>query len=151
MDELEVCDAPAIEVSQEEQSYHKIENVSDETLANIVSEGIKYDFTRYILVKPLEIQMVLKPLTAPQPTGEKDENGDDILEMVKTEVETESTFRRGIVLSVPATVKVAGLNGAVELNVGDTIVFPNKRSMDFDLFKDSALVEPFDVVAITKK
>lgn len=138
------------EVITEEQSYHKIENISDETLANIVSEGIKYDFTKFILVKPLEVQLVMKPLTAPQPTGELDENGEEILEMVKTEVETESTFRRGVVLSIPANVKENKLNGNIDLKVGDIIIFPNKRSMDFDLFKDSALVEPFDVVAIAK-
>lgn len=138
------------EVITEEQSYHKIENISDETLANIVSEGIKYDFTRFILVKPLEVQLVMKPLTAPQPTGELDENGEEILEMVKTEVETESTFRRGAVLSIPANIKENKLNGNIDLKVGDIIIFPNKRSMDFDLFKDSVLVEPFDVVAIAK-
>ena len=147
--ENEVLD-PSVEVVTEEQSYHKIENVSDETLANIVSEGIKYDFTKFILVKPLEIQLVMKPLTAPQPTGELDENGEEVLEMVKTEVETESTFRRGVVLSIPASVKENKLNGTIDLKVGDIIIFPNKRSMDFDLFKDSALVEPFDVVAISK-
>lgn len=138
------------EVITEEQSYHKIENISDETLANIVSEGIKYDFTKFILVKPLEVQLVMKPLTAPQPTGELDENGEEILEMAKTEVETESTFRRGVVLSIPAHIKENKLNGNIDLKVGDIIIFPNKRSMDFDLFKDSVLVEPFDVVAIAK-
>lgn len=47
---------------------------------------------------------------------------------------------KGIVLSIPI-----GTDSTIK--VGDTIVYPKKFAKDFDLFKDSQLVKPYDVVA----
>ena len=55
-------------------------------------------------------------------------------------------MRKGIVLALPT-------NSAFDENikVGSTIVFNSKfNSIEFDLFKDSMLVKPFDVLAICK-
>ena len=124
------------EMVAQEQSI--IENVSDQTLAQVVADGIKYEFQKYVLVKPLAVDMVKKVVTMPvKIEDEFDAEGEPVMEMKESEVEIESIFRRGIVIkSIHAG-----------YNVGDTIVYPNRRSMDFDLIKDSALVEPFDIVA----
>ena len=36
-----------------------------------------------------------------------------------------------------------------EYKVGDTIVYNKKFAKDFDLFKDSQLVKPYDIIAIS--
>lgn len=54
--------------------------------------------------------------------------------------EVESDFAKGIVLSIPTSTDST-------IKVGDTIVYPKKFAKDFDLFKDSQLVKPYDVVA----
>ena len=37
-----------------------------------------------------------------------------------------------------------------DFKVGNLIVYPSKFAKDFDLFKDSQLVKPYDVVALVK-
>jgi len=126
-----------------------VENVDNSTLANIVAEKVGYEFARHILIKPLDVQKVYKTLTVPEDSGEKSEDGEPIMQMTIKEIETESILRTGVVISTPSTMKanenkIAGL----EIKTGDVIVFPKTRMMDFDLFKDTALVEPFDVIGI---
>ena len=58
----------------------------------------------------------------------------------KTLLVEQSDFAKGIVLSIPI-----GTDSTIK--VGDTIVYPKKFAKDFDLFKDSQLVKPYDVVA----
>ena len=106
--------------------------MEDKVLETVVN-GLEYSFEKDILVKPLAPIMVTKEYTEQIPTGEKDE--------VKTHTkEVESDFAKGIVLSIPT-----GADSTIK--VGDTIVYPKKFAKDFDLFKDSQLVKPYDVVA----
>jgi co-chaperonin GroES (HSP10) len=124
-----------------------IENVDNGTLAAVVASKVGYAFAKHIIIKPLDVQKVYKTLTVPEDSGEKDEDGEPIMQMTIKEIETESILRTGVIIALPASVrtndnKIAGL----ELSIGDTIVFPKTRMMDFDLFKDTALVEPFDVL-----
>ena len=128
-----------------------IENVDNAKLATIIANKVGYDFSKHIIIKPMEVQMVTKTLTVPEDSGEKDADGEPIMQMTIKQIETESILRTGVVIAIPASMKanenkIAGL----EINVGDTIVFPKTRMMDFDLFKDTALVEPFDVIGKTK-
>lgn len=134
----------------QEQSVNEavIENMSNETIAKAVANKVGYEFANTILVKPLEAEKVIKTLTVPEDSGEKDEEGQPIMQMTIKDIETESLLRKGIVLALPASFRqTEGKEGMLSLQVGDTIVYPNKRSIDFDLFKDSALVPYYEVLA----
>jgi len=127
-----------------------IENVDNSTLINIVTEKLNYEFANMILVKPLDVEKVFKTLTVPEDSGEKDEDGEPIMQMTIKQIETESLLRKGIVLSIPYSISLnldKEGNTNMPINVGDTVVYPNKRSIDFDLFKDSALVPAYEVLA----
>lgn len=113
--------------------------MEDKVLETVVN-GLEYSFEKDILVKPLAPTMVTKEYTEQIPTGEKDEEGFNKYEVKTHTKEVESDFAKGIVLSIPI-----GTNSTIK--VGDTIVYPKKFAKDFDLFKDSQLVKPYDVVA----
>lgn len=115
----------------------------DKVLETVV-EGIEYAFTKDILVKPLEPIMITKEYEEQIPTGETDEEGFNKYEVKKHTKEVESDFAKGIVLAVPA-------NADCTVVVGDTVVYPKKFAKDFDLFKDSQLVKPYDIVAKVKQ
>jgi hypothetical protein len=123
--------------------YYKFITMSDKVLETVVN-GIDYQFPTNILVKPLEAIKVTKEFTEQIPTGEKDENGYNLYETKTETKEVESDFAKGIVLVMPTD------SGTLPFTVGDTIVYPKKFAKDFDLFKDSQLVKPYDVVAFTR-
>lgn len=119
--------------------YYKVNIMEDKVLETVVN-GLEYSFEKDILVKPLAPIMVTKEYTEQIPTGEKDEEGFNKYEVKTHTKEVESDFAKGIVLSIPI-----GTDSTIK--VGDTIVYPKKFAKDFDLFKDSQLVKPYDVVA----
>ena len=130
----------------EEQVIESLENVSNDKLIEIVLENLEYAPVKDILVKPLDPIMIKRVMNVPFETEELDEDGKPIMDMRQEEREIESVFRKGIVLALPT-------NSAFDENikVGSTIVFNSKfNSIEFDLFKDSMLVKPFDVLAICK-
>ena len=114
----------------------------DKVLETVV-EGIEFAFEKDILVKPLEPVMITKEYEEQIPTGEKDEEGFNKYEVKKHTKEVESDFAKGIVLAVPTAVETL-------VQIGDTVVYPKKFAKDFDLFKDSQLVKPYDIVARVK-
>ncbi len=120
-----------------------IENVSDEVLLSVVLEGLSYKMVKDILIKPLEAIKIKKVINVPVGTGEKDEDGTELMEMKQEETDVDSVFRSGIILSLPS-----GAAFDEALKVGMKVVYPHKYSIDFDLFKDSVLVKPYDVIAI---
>lgn len=128
------------DVTTEEQL--SIENVSDEVLLNVVLSKLNYTMLKDVLVKPLETVKVKRITNVPEKTDELDEEGQPIMSMVKKEVEVDSTFRTGIVLALPLQGAPAGIK------VGDKVAYPHKYSIDFDLFMDSVLVKPYDIIAI---
>ena len=77
-----------------------MENQQD--ILKTVIDGLMYIPTKDMIVKPLEDEYVEKEIIKPVETGKKDENGYDIndTETVKEKVLT--TFRKGIVLRLPA-------------------------------------------------
>lgn len=125
------------------EQFSGIENVSDEVLLKVVLDGLNYSMTKDILVKPLEPIKIKRVINVPVETDEVDEDGTKLMAMEQKETEIDSSFRSGIVLALPSG---AAYDGA--LTVGMKIVYPHKYSIDFDLFKDSVLVKPYDVVAI---
>ena len=55
----------------------------------------------------------------------------------------ESDFAKGIVLAIPTSIECS-------VSVGEVIVYPKKFAKGFDLFKDSQLIKPYDIVAKVK-
>lgn len=114
--------------------------MEDKILETVV-EGMEYAPLKDILVKPLEPIILKKEVTEAVGTGEKDIDGYEKFE-TKTEVkDVESEWARGIVLSIPESMEIT------DFKVGDTIVYNKKFAKDFDLFKDSQLIKPYDCVA----
>lgn len=114
----------------------------DKVLETVI-EGLEYTFEKDILVKPLEPVMIAKEYEEQIPTGEQDEEGFNKYEVKKHTKEVESDFAKGIVLALPTSVECT-------VSVGNIIVYPKKFAKDFDLFKDSQLIKPYDVVAKVK-
>ena len=118
--------------------------MEDKVLETVV-EGLQYNPLRDILVKPLEPIKLKKEVTEAIGTGEKDIDGYEKFD-TKTEVkEVESEWREGIVLSIPESLKATA-----EFKVGDTVVYNKKFAKEFDLFKNSMLVKPYDIIAIKR-
>ena len=117
--------------------------MSDEDkILETVLNRLNYKFLKDVLVKPLEPIMVTKEFTEQVPTGEVDEEGFNKYETKTETKEVESDWATGIVLALPTCV------AEPEFKVGDKVVYNKKFSKDFDLFKDSQLVKPFDVIAV---
>ena len=114
----------------------------NELLAEVIA-GIKYIPTNSILVKPFDPVMVSKDITTMEPTGEKDEDGVETFDTKTETKEVESNFRKGMVLVLPEI-----YDG--KLTPGMIVVYNKKFAIDFDLFKDSQLVKPYDIVAVAK-
>ena len=113
------------------------------TPLDTVIKSLEYAPVKDILVKPLDTIKVTKEMVEQVPTGERDEDGFEKYE-TKTEVkEVISDFRKGIILAMP-------IEWEGDFKVGNLIVYPSKFAKDFDLFKDSQLVKPYDVVALVK-
>ena len=103
-----------------------MENQQD--ILKTVIDGLVYIPTKDMIVKPLEDEYVEKEIIKPVETGKKDENGYDI--------------------RLPSGYQWQDENNHPE--VGDVVAYPRKASIDFDLFKDSQLVNPYNVVAFVK-
>lgn len=116
--------------------------MEDRVLETVVN-GIKYTMLKDVLVKPLEPVMVTKEITEQIPTGEVDEDGFNKYDTQTETKEVESEYSTGIVLNIPTCLTEC------EYKVGDTIVYNKKFAKDFDLFKDSQLVKPYDIIAIS--
>lgn len=118
----------------------------DKVLDDVINK-IEYTMIKDILVKPLDTPKVMKHIVEQIPTDKIDEETKaTIYETKESDKEVDSAFRKGIVLRLPSNMPD---NSPIE--VGDTVVFPYKFSIDFDLFKDSMLVKPYDVIALTKR
>lgn len=111
----------------------------DKVLQTVV-DGIKFSFEKDFLVKPLEPIMIERMYTEQIPNGKKDEEGNNLYDVKESKRTEESDFKKGIVLSIPPV-----YSGCIA--VGDTIVYPKKFAKEFDLFKDSELVKPYDIIA----
>lgn len=128
----------------------------DKLLLETVVNGIPYSFVKEMLVKPLEDVIVKKEVITPTPTGEVDEEGIAITENVSEITEEPSNFKQGIILKEACGYKWIDGQGnplAEEFipRIGDTIVYGRRSSVPFDLFKDSELVNPYNVVGFIKK
>ena len=118
----------------------------DKTIAESINDKLAFSFTKDVLIKPLEITKVKKQFEVPI-TDKKDKaDGIDVNEYTKTKTETkevDSNFQKGIVLAIPSC-----LQDKPDYAIGDTVVYPRKFAIEFDLFKNSVLVKPYDILAI---
>lgn len=139
-------------IIKEQIEIPQIENMDNATLAQSINNRLEYEFAKTILVKQLPAKKVLKKLTKPEATGEKDENGDDIMEMVTKEVEVDALYREGIVISLPLSINVNtnGIIPGMDLKIGDRIFYNSRNAIEFDMFKDSVMIEPYNVAGRMK-
>lgn len=132
LEETVITDAPADAAPQTE----------DLVLKSVV-ENLGFFTTKDVLVKPLEPIMVEKDVAVG--TGEMDEI--DGYEKMTTEKQTvESDFEEGLVLGLPSDMETESW----KFTIGSKVLYSKKFAKAFDVFKDSRLVKPYDIVAIRK-
>lgn len=116
----------------------------EDKVLETVLEKLNYTFIKDVLVKPLPATKVSKEITEQIPNGKVDKDGFNEYD-VKTEVkEVDSEWATGIVLALPED------NKEQKFTLGNTVVYNRKFAKDFDLFKNSQLVKPYDIIAIIK-
>ena len=130
--------------------------IDQSVLAEDISSKIEYEFRNLFLVKPLDPVKVKKEFSKPvakDDTAKKDENEIEAVDydQVETEVkEVDSDYRTGIVLKVPFDSKNRMDSKdfpEMEINVGDTVVYKDRRGAWFDLLKNTQLVGVYDIIA----
>ena len=126
---------------------NEITEATDASIAQSINDGLKYSFLKDLLVKPLPVQMIEKVVTTQIPTGETDEAGFNLYETQEEIKSEEADYREGIVISLPSTLDPSTLG----FGIGDTVVFHKRYPAYFDLFKDSMIIKPYDVIAVIKK
>lgn len=132
---------------------------TNQDLAESLQPDMKFEFSRYFLVKPLALDKVKKEFETPIPSKDqkgKDENGIDATDYSETKKEiktVDSDWRKAIVLKTPM---INSQNNSGEfsfisnIKVGDTVIYRNKHGFPFDLYRDSELVSGYDIVAVSK-
>jgi hypothetical protein len=121
--------------------------MEDKILETVVN-NLEYTFEKDVLVKPLEPVMVKKDIITQIPTGEKDEDGFEKYETKTETKDVESEFLKGVVLALPTCLTTPEES---TYKVGSTVVYNKKFAKDFDLYKNSQLVKPYDVIAVVNK
>ena len=126
-------------------------------VAESVSNKIKYEFSDYFLVKPLDPIKVKKEFTKlPEDKKPvKDKNGVAAVNVEDSEIETEvkevdSDYRKAVVLKTPFYYEKTLMENPnmMQIKVGDVILYKENRSMWFDLIKDSQLVKIYEIIAV---
>ncbi len=115
----------------------------EDKVLKTVTDSIKYTFEKDFLVKPLEPVMIERTVTKQVPNGKK-EKGVELYDTKETKEMVESDFGKGVVISVPTCY-------TGDITLGNVVVYPKKFAKQFDIFKDSELVKPYDIVAIEKQ
>ena len=120
-------------------------------VAESVSNKIKYEFSDYFLVKPLDPIKVKKEFTKlPEDKKPvKDKNGVEAVNVEDSEIETEvkevdSDYRKAVVLKTPFYYEKTLMENPnmMKIKVGDVILYKENRSMWFDLSVFSAASMP---------
>jgi hypothetical protein len=114
-----------------------------------VLEKLDYEVCKDMLVKPLPDEYIEKEIVKPVDTGMKDTDGYTMSDTETVKETVLTTFKKGIVLRIPSNYTWMDANNHPE--VGDIVAYPRKSAIDFDLFKDSQLVNPYNIVAFIKK
>jgi len=124
-------------------------NSEDQAILDTVLDKLEYQFFRDMLVKPLADVKVTKEVTELVPKEGTEDQAYPTMEH-KTEIkEVDATFKTGVVLALPSNYIWPDPDNHPE--VGDIVAYSRKGLIDFDLFKDSQVVNPYNVVAFIKK
>lgn len=115
-----------------------------QVLSDVVSK-ITWSMLKDVLVKPLPPIMVTKEITKQIPNGKVDAEGFNEYDVETEMKEVESDWATGVVLKLPVNLS----NTNVDFKPGDTVVYNKKFAMGFDLFKDTVLVKPYDIIAVS--
>lgn len=122
----------------------------EQKLLEMALTGMNYEFIKEMLVKPLAPVILEKQITELVETDELDEETSTPVMKQETRTEmVEANFKKGVVLAIPSGYIWQDPNNHPE--VGDIVVYGIRRAIDFDLFRDSQLINPYDVVAFVKK
>ena len=131
--------------------------IDQAAVAESVSNKIKYSFSDYFLVKPLDPIKVKKEFTKLPDNKKpvKDKNGVEAVNVESSEIETEvkevdSDYRKAVVLKTPFYYEKTLMENPnmMKIKVGDVILYKENRSMWFDLIKDSQLVKIYEIIAV---
>ena len=134
--------------------------IDQAAVAESVSNKIKYSFSDYFLVKPLDPIKVKKEFTKLPDNKKpvKDANGVEAVNVENSEIETEvkevdSDYRKAVVLKTPFYYEKTLMENPnmMKIKVGDVILYKENRSMWFDLIKDSQLVKIYEITAVESK
>jgi hypothetical protein len=129
------------------------EIIDQASVAQSVSDKIKYSFFDYFLVKPLDPVKVKKEFSKPVSTGTPVEDANGVkaedFDNVETEVkEVDSDYRKGIVIKCPTYYDEPGAK--MHAQIGDVVIFRETAGLRFDLIKDSRLLRLYDILGIEK-
>lgn len=123
----------------------------DHKIAEDLNKKVTYTFIRQFLVKPLPLKKVKKEFSTPVTKDVTKKDGVEAADYDDVKVETkevDSDWREGVVIKVPSEYQKLMENKTVESIIpGDTIVYRDRCAQYFDLYKDSQLVAPYDIVA----
>ena len=131
--------------------------IDQAAVAESVGNKIKYSFSDYFLVKPLDPIKVKKEFTKLPDNKKpvKDKNGVEAVNVESSEIETEvkevdSDYRKAVVLKTPFYYEKTLMENPnmMKIKVGDVILYKENRSMWFDLIKDSQLVKIYEIIAV---
>lgn len=118
--------------------------MEDKILETVVSK-LPYAFEKDVLVKPLDPIMIDIEYTEQVPNGKKDEDGNNLYDTKKSIKKEESDFTKGIILAMPTC--LTALENKPSYTVGDTVIYSKKFAKSFDIYKNSQLIKPYDVIA----
>lgn len=123
----------------------------DHKIAEDLNKKVTYTFIRQFLVKPLPLKKVKKEFSTPVTKDVTKKDGVEAADYDDVKVETkevDSDWREGVVIKVPVEYQKLVENKTAESIIpGDTIVYKDVYAQYFDLYKDSQLVSPYDIVA----
>ena len=134
--------------------------IDQAAVAESVGNKIKYSFSDYFLVKPLDPIKVKKEFTKLPDNKKpvKDANGVEAVNVENSEIETEvkevdSDYRKAVVLKTPFYYEKTLMENPnmMKIKVGDIILYKENRSMWFDLIKDSQLEQIYEITAVQSK
>ena len=113
----------------------------------VISLKIPYQIAENkVLIKPLDAEKIKKQLVVLDEKKNKNKKYGDELATKKVVKNVETDYRHGVILGIGSRVSQIT---SLPLEIGDTIVF-HKNVMNnsyFDLYKDSILLNAYDVVA----
>ena len=123
----------------------------DHKIAEDLNKKVTYTFIRQFLVKPLPLKKVKKEFSTPVTKDVTKKDGVEAADYDDVKVETkevDSDWREGVVIKVPVEYqKLIDNKTAESIIPGDTIVYRDRCAQYFDLYKDSQLISPYDIIA----